>query len=234
MIIKRKTCDIRSWKKHLFLDISSSNIDTLAPWLYQCVETRSIEVFWLLSQPLPHLVAHHLQFSNVLERISRPSCEPLYATNTFHRKQEIFIYEYPLHWVLLPPKTHKRTLFSVVTPLNLDHHCDYWNQPLNMRMRVCYMDCHEAGLCSYLVIYIENILRPLQLFYFHTDSPSYLGASILYYTYCRTGSGEWKNMPYEFCPKLLAYVFSSPFLLTFMQEFINPVCCVLVLILNCN
>jgi hypothetical protein len=29
--------------------------NTLAPSLYQCVETRSIEVFCLLSQPLPHL-----------------------------------------------------------------------------------------------------------------------------------------------------------------------------------
>jgi hypothetical protein len=28
-----------------------------------------------------------------------------------------------------------------------------WNHPLNMRMRVCYLDCHEAGLCCYLVIY---------------------------------------------------------------------------------
>jgi hypothetical protein len=36
-----------------------------------------------------------------------------------------------------------------------------------MRMRVCYLDCHEAGLCCYLVIHIENLLRPLQLFYFH-------------------------------------------------------------------
>jgi hypothetical protein len=38
----------------LFLDISSTSIDTYVPSLYQCVETRSIEVFWLLSQPLPH------------------------------------------------------------------------------------------------------------------------------------------------------------------------------------
>jgi hypothetical protein len=36
-----------------------------------------------------------------------------------------------------------------------------------MRMTVCYLDCHEAGLCCYLVIHIENLLRPLQLFYFH-------------------------------------------------------------------
>jgi hypothetical protein len=34
-------------------------------------------------------------------------------------------------------------------------------------MRVCYVDCHEAGLCRYLVIHIENLLHPLQLFYFH-------------------------------------------------------------------
>jgi hypothetical protein len=36
-----------------------------------------------------------------------------------------------------------------------------------MRMRVCYIDCHEAGLCCYLWIHIENLLHPLQLFYFH-------------------------------------------------------------------
>jgi hypothetical protein len=34
-------------------------------------------------------------------------------------------------------------------------------------MRVCYLDCYEVGLCCYLVIHIENLLRPLQLFYFH-------------------------------------------------------------------
>jgi hypothetical protein len=42
--IKRKTCDIRTWKKRLFLDISSTNIDKIVPLLYQCFETRSIEV----------------------------------------------------------------------------------------------------------------------------------------------------------------------------------------------
>jgi hypothetical protein len=52
MDIKRKTCDIRTWKKHLFRDIFSTNIDTLAPSAYQCVETRSKEVFSLLYQPL--------------------------------------------------------------------------------------------------------------------------------------------------------------------------------------
>jgi hypothetical protein len=34
-----------------------------------------------------------------------------------------------------------------------------------MCMRFCYLDCHEAGLCCYLVIQIENVLPPLKLFY---------------------------------------------------------------------
>jgi hypothetical protein len=36
-----------------------------------------------------------------------------------------------------------------------------------MRVRVCYLDCHEGGLCCYLVIHIGNLLHPLQLFYFY-------------------------------------------------------------------
>jgi hypothetical protein len=41
MDIKRNSCDIRTWEKHLFLDISSTNIDTLVPSLYQYVKTRN-------------------------------------------------------------------------------------------------------------------------------------------------------------------------------------------------
>jgi hypothetical protein len=44
MDIRHKTCDIGTWKKHLFLDMSSANIDTLVLLLYQCVETCSIEI----------------------------------------------------------------------------------------------------------------------------------------------------------------------------------------------
>jgi hypothetical protein len=45
MDIKHKSYDIRNWKTYLFLDISSTNTDTLVPSLYQCVETSSMEVF---------------------------------------------------------------------------------------------------------------------------------------------------------------------------------------------
>jgi hypothetical protein len=152
MDIKRKTCDIRTLKKYLFLDMS--DIDTLVPSLYQCVETSSIEIIWLLSTSSSS--AKHLP----------ASCEPLYVTNTSHRKQETFMNIFV--WSFLPTKkTHNRTLLFGSIPLKHGLHFDYWNRPLNMYMRVWYLDCHEAGLCCYLVIHIENLLRPLQLFYFH-------------------------------------------------------------------
>jgi hypothetical protein len=43
------------------------------------------------------------------------------------------------------------------TLLKHGRHFDYWNQPLNMCMRICYLDCHEAGLCCYLVIHSQLI-----------------------------------------------------------------------------
>jgi hypothetical protein len=90
-------------KKDSCLNISSTNIDTLVSSLYHCFKTRSIEVFWLLSQPLSHL---RFKFFVTSETFAT-KLEPLYATNTSHHKQETFIYEYPLQWALLP--TEQRT-----------------------------------------------------------------------------------------------------------------------------
>jgi hypothetical protein len=168
-------------KKHLFLDISSTNIDTLASSLYHCVETHSIEVFWLFSQPLPHLVGN-LQISNVLERISRHSCELLYASNTSLRKQEIFLYEYLFfNESFCPQKTHNETLLFGSILLKHVRQFYYSNQPLNMRMYVCYIDCYVAVVCCYLVIHIENLIRLLRLFTaisdVFTDSPSYIASN---------------------------------------------------------
>jgi hypothetical protein len=68
---------------------------------------------------------------------------------------------------ICPQERHNRTL--VFGSIRLKHlpNFGYWNQPRNMRMRVCYVDWHEVELCCYLVIHMENLLRPLQLFYFH-------------------------------------------------------------------
>jgi hypothetical protein len=38
---------------------------------------------------------------------------------------------------------------------------------MDIPTRVCYLDCRKAGHCCYLVIHIENLLSPLQLFYLH-------------------------------------------------------------------
>jgi hypothetical protein len=136
-------------EKHLFLDISSTNIDTLVPSLYQCVKTRSIEVFWLLSQTFPHvrfkLFIHQWNVCHLSLWISFAVCP--FST-----------------------KKHNKTLLlgSILTKHH--RHFDYWNQPLKMRMRVCY-----------LVIHIENLLHQLQLFYFHLRPIYWL--SLVYWKY---------------------------------------------------
>jgi hypothetical protein len=75
---------------------------------------------------------------------------------------------------------HNMTLLFGSILLKHGRRFDYWNQPLNMRIRFCYLDCHKTGLCCYLVIHIENLLHPLQLFYFHLLPIYWL--SLVWYT----------------------------------------------------
>jgi hypothetical protein len=63
--------------------------------------------------------------------------------------------------------THNITMLFGSIILKYCRHFDYWNQPLNMRVPICYLDYHETELCCYLVIQVETLLHPLQLFYFH-------------------------------------------------------------------
>jgi hypothetical protein len=69
MDIKRKACDIRTWKKTFISRHILTNIDTPVPSLYQCVETRSIEVFLTVfsatSAP-PFQPLHQQNFSTFL------------------------------------------------------------------------------------------------------------------------------------------------------------------------
>jgi hypothetical protein len=64
------------------------------------------------------LVGHYLWLMKVLERISWPSCELLYTTNTPHCKHETFLYEYPLYRVLLPPP--QKNASATYTVMKLD------------------------------------------------------------------------------------------------------------------
>jgi hypothetical protein len=218
MDTKRKMCDFRNWQKRLFF-----YIDTLVPSLYQFVESRNIEEFWLFSEPLPHLWVISETFTAKMA-IFPPSCEPLYSSNTSHLKEGTFVYEYPLHrflW-LSKMKQNKSLLFGSIF-FKHGRHFDYWNRPLNMRMRICYLDYHEAGLGCYLVIHIKTyyvhyrcLTSICDLF---TDSPSYkTSLSIFLY-----------NVEQEFC---LYFTWNDRVLDNHSHEWTSKIYCRNFLLLN--
>jgi hypothetical protein len=62
---------------------------------------------------------------------------------------------------------HNRTLILSSTPFKQGRLFYYWNQPLNMRILICYLDCNEAALFCYLLVHIGNLLYQLHLFSFY-------------------------------------------------------------------
>jgi hypothetical protein len=167
MDIERKIYDIRTWKKYLFLDISSPTLIHLSHRFISASKPAAWKSFVCCLNRFCTSVSTFSSSAKLLPRFSTQLWTAL-RDKHFHRKQEIFLYEYLFHWVLFPTrKMHNRTLLFGNTLLKQGCHVYYWNQPMNMRMLVSYLDCDEAGLCSYLVIHIENLLQPLQLFYFH-------------------------------------------------------------------
>jgi hypothetical protein len=159
MDIKRKTCDIRNWKNIYF---STDPPPTLIQLSHRFTSASKPAAYKSFDCCLSHFRTSVWTPSSSTKQLS-PICVPFYETNTSHRKQETFFYEYLWHWVLLPERKRTIERYSSVV-MSLEH---YWNQSLNMCIRVCYLNCHEAGLCCHLVIHIENLLHQLQLFYFH-------------------------------------------------------------------
>jgi hypothetical protein len=103
----------------------------------------------------------HLRLLKALERISRPSREPLYATDTSNvNRIHFFMNILCIGSYCLTKKTHNRTLLFGGTFKHC-RHFHYCNQPVNMRKSVCCLDCHEAGLCCYLVIQIEDLFTSI-------------------------------------------------------------------------
>jgi hypothetical protein len=149
-------------KKHLIFDISFTNYDILAPSLYQCVETTGNPLIVVSAIFAPPFTLHCHQRNVYLPVMKRFTRHTLHTVNRKHFSANILCIE-----PFCPQKVHNRTLLSDTTCLKHGRHFDYWNEPLNMHMRVSYLDCHEAGLCCYLGIRIVNLLRPSQLFYFH-------------------------------------------------------------------
>jgi hypothetical protein len=156
--LKKKTCISRHIRHQQWYS---------CPIALPARRNRSTEVFWLLSQPLPHLVWHHQQLSNVLEKIYRP------VVNRFTRQtlptvnRKYFFVNILCIPSFCPQKRTTKLCSSVIHSSRTIAILTTKTLPLNMHMRVCYLACFEAGLCYYLVIHIENLLRPLQLFCFH-------------------------------------------------------------------
>jgi hypothetical protein len=93
-----------------------------------------------------------LSTSSSSAKLLSPRCRPFPTVNRKHLFMNIFFFALS-HFDDI--KTHNETLLFGTTSLKHGSHFDYWNQTLNIRMRVCYLDCYEAGLCCYLVIHIQ-------------------------------------------------------------------------------
>jgi hypothetical protein len=169
MDIKPKTCDIRNWGEKKFI---SRHI--LHQHWYTC--------------PIALPVRRNPQHRSLLTVVTATSAPPFqHQRNICHRygnfstqlwtslrdkhfplqTEHIYLWMSFASSPFTHSKTHKGTLLFGNTLLEHDRPFDYWNQPLNMRTRFCYLDSHETGLCCYLVINAENLLHPLQLVYFH-------------------------------------------------------------------
>jgi hypothetical protein len=135
---------------------------------------------WLLSQPFPLL-----RFN--LFAINKTSAIQLWIALRYKhfppQTENIYLW---ISFALRPFAHRKRTTGLCSSVLYFSSTVvifDYLNQPLNMRMRVCYVDCHEAGLCCYLVTHIKTYYVRYScftsIFELFTDSPSYFKAQLL-------------------------------------------------------
>jgi hypothetical protein len=115
--VKRSQMDIKhvifeTGKKHLFLDISSTNIDTLVPSLYQCVETRCLLTVVSATSALPFKPLHHQR--NVCHpAVNHFTQQTLSTLNRKHFFMNILLFE-----SFCPQKHTTESCSSVVYPPN--------------------------------------------------------------------------------------------------------------------
>jgi hypothetical protein len=153
----------------------------------------------LLQYQQGDLVGHHLRLSNILERISLPSNEPLTRQTLPTVDRKHFLTTILCIESFCPKKIRtKERCFSVVHFSSMVTILVIETSMWTCAWRGYYLDYYEAGLCCYLVIHIENLLHPLQLFYFlcdlFTGSPSYFTDIV---TWKRQVSRWFKQWIYE-------------------------------------
>jgi hypothetical protein len=100
MNIRRKKCDIRTWKNIYFLTYPPSTLIHLSHRFISASKPATQKSFGCC---LSHFCTSFSNSSSSAKHLP-PSYEPLYVTNISHHTQEIFLSVYPLHWVLLPTK----------------------------------------------------------------------------------------------------------------------------------
>jgi hypothetical protein len=133
MDIKRNTRDILTWKKHI-----------LHQHWYTC--------------PIALPVRWNPQHTCLVSATSAPPFEPLRhqgnicqpVVNRFTRQtlptfnRNHFFMNILCIQSFSPQKTHKSTVLFGIILLKHGRHFDYWNQPVNMSMRVCYVYTPQA------------------------------------------------------------------------------------------
>jgi hypothetical protein len=122
--IKSKTCNIQTWEKHSFQDVFSTNIDTLVPSLYHvprhphqrsllcCLNHFRTSSYYRILTMVYNFQKYRVRKLNISDTFVLPFQILCYHRNICHPfvnifKRQTLLYEYPLHWVLLPTK--KRT-----------------------------------------------------------------------------------------------------------------------------
>jgi hypothetical protein len=114
MDIKCKICDILTRKKNIHF--STYPPPTMIHLSHRFTKKSKpadgslLTVVSATSAPPFQNLSHQRNVCNV----SRPNCELIYATNTSHRKQETFLYDCPLHWVLCPQNRTTERCSSVM------------------------------------------------------------------------------------------------------------------------
>jgi hypothetical protein len=152
MDTKRKTYDIRTWKKTFIpRHILHQHICTCPIALLMRRNPQHISFLTVVSatsaspfQPLRH---QRNSCDAVLKSFTR---QTLPTVNRKHFSANIICME-----AFCPQIRAIERCSSVIYSSSTVCHFDYWNQPLNMRIRICY--CHIAGLCCHLVMHIKSI-----------------------------------------------------------------------------
>jgi hypothetical protein len=100
MDIKSKTWKTRTWNKTISRHTPPPTPIHLSHRFTTASKPAAYKSFYCC---FSHFHTFVSTSSSSVKRLA-PSCEPLYATNTSHRKQETFLCEYPLQRVLLSTK----------------------------------------------------------------------------------------------------------------------------------